>query len=128
AVTPNRLEAGLATGRALQGTAEVLEAGARLQEQLGLEAAVITLDKEGMVLAHRDGRRQVFPTRPRQVYDITGAGDMVLSVLGLALAAGFDYDTAIPLGNVAGGLEVEQMGVVTLTREDLVRDLARMPA
>ena len=47
--------------------------------------------------AHRDGRKQVFPTRPRQVYDITGAGDMVMSVLGMALSAGADYEAAIRL-------------------------------
>jgi len=68
-----------------------------LQEQLDLEAAIVTLDKEGMALVHRDGQQQIFPTRPRQVYDITGAGDMVLSVLGMALAAGADYEPAIRL-------------------------------
>ena len=57
-----------------------------------------------MALKHRDGRRQIFPTRPRQVYDITGAGDMVMAALGMALASGVDYDQAIPLANVAGGL------------------------
>jgi D-beta-D-heptose 7-phosphate kinase/D-beta-D-heptose 1-phosphate adenosyltransferase len=123
AITPNRLEAGLATGRTLQGTTQVLEAAVQLQEQLDLEATVVTLDKDGMALAHRDGRRQVFPTRPRQVYDITGAGDMVLSVLALALAAGADYDAAIPLANVAGGLEVEKIGVATVTRDEILRDL-----
>lgn len=127
-LTPNRTEVQLATGLSAANPALALDAGEQLRRRLGAEAVVVTLDKEGMVLAHRDGRRQVFPTRPRQVYDITGAGDMVLSVLGLALAAGLDYDTAIILGNVAGGLEVEQMGVVTLTRDDLIRDLARMPA
>ncbi len=124
AITPNRLEAGLATGRVLQcTTAQVLDAGAQLQEQLDLEAAVITLDKDGMALVHRDGRRQVYPTRPRQVYDITGAGDMVLSVLAMALAAGADYDAAIPLANVAGGLEVEKIGVATVTRDEILHDL-----
>jgi D-beta-D-heptose 7-phosphate kinase/D-beta-D-heptose 1-phosphate adenosyltransferase len=123
AITPNRLEAGLATGRLLEGTAQVLEAGEHLQRQLDLEAAVITLDKDGMALAHRDGRRQVFPTRPRQVYDITGAGDMVLSVLAMALAAGADYDAAIALANVAGGLEVEKIGVATVSRDEILRDL-----
>src|SRR5207237_4412634 len=111
AITPNRLEAGLATGRVLRDTPEALAAAAHLQEQLDLEAAVVTLDKEGMALVHRDGRRRVFPTRPRQVYDITGAGDMVLSVLGMALASGADYDAAIRLANIAGGLEVEEIGV-----------------
>jgi D-beta-D-heptose 7-phosphate kinase/D-beta-D-heptose 1-phosphate adenosyltransferase len=132
AITPNRLEAGLATDRVLQGTAQVLEAGSQLLEQFDLEAAIITLDKDGMALAHRDGRRQLFPTRPRQVYDITGAGDMVLSVLAMALAAGADYDAAIALANIAGGLEVEKIGVATVTRDEILHDLlhggARMGA
>jgi D-beta-D-heptose 7-phosphate kinase/D-beta-D-heptose 1-phosphate adenosyltransferase len=125
AITPNRLEAGLATGRVLNDSHEALAAAAQLREQLDLEAAIVTLDKEGMALAHRDGRQQVFPTRPRQVYDITGAGDMVLSVLGMALAAGADYDPAIRLANVAGGLEVEKIGVATVTRDEILRDLLR---
>ena len=125
AITPNRLEAGLATGRILNTTDQALEAAARLQAQLDLEAAVVTLDKDGMALGHRDGRRQVFPTRPRQVYDITGAGDMVLSVLGMALAAGADYDAAIRLANIAGGLEVEKIGVAIVTRDEILRDLLR---
>lgn len=123
AVTPNRLEAGLATGRALHTPDAALDAARQLLFDLELEAAIVTLDKDGMALAHRDGRRAVFPTRPRQVYDITGAGDMVLSVLGMALAAGADYDAAVPLANVAGGLEVERIGVATLTRDELLRDL-----
>src|SRR5262245_55864415 len=123
AITPNRLEAGLASGRVLNNTAEVMAAAAQLQEQLDLDAAIITLDKDGMALWQRDGRHAVFPTRPRQVYDITGAGDMVLSVLGMALAAGAEYEPAIRLANVAGGLEVEKIGVATLTREEILRDL-----
>jgi D-beta-D-heptose 7-phosphate kinase/D-beta-D-heptose 1-phosphate adenosyltransferase len=124
-MTPNRLEAGLATGRTIHGVEEALEAAAQLQKQLEMEAAIITLDKDGMAFVHRDGRRQLFPTRPRQVYDITGAGDMVMSVLGIALAAGADYEQAIRLANVAGGLEVEKIGVVTVTRDEMLRDLLR---
>jgi D-beta-D-heptose 7-phosphate kinase / D-beta-D-heptose 1-phosphate adenosyltransferase len=123
AITPNRLEAGLACGQSIRTTDDACAAAAVLREQLDLEAAVVTLDKDGMALAHRDGRRQLFPTRPRQVYDITGAGDMVLSMLGIALAAGADYDTAIRLANVAGGLEVEKIGVATVTRDEILRDL-----
>jgi D-beta-D-heptose 7-phosphate kinase/D-beta-D-heptose 1-phosphate adenosyltransferase len=125
AITPNRLEAGLATGRPLPSAAEALAAAAQLRQQLDLEAAVVTLDREGMVLAHRDGRGLSFATRPRQVYDITGAGDMVLAVLGMALAAGADYDPAVRLANVAGGLEVEKIGVATVTRDEILRDLLR---
>ncbi len=125
AITPNRLEAGLAAGRVLTDSAVALEAAAELRERLDLDAAIVTLDKEGMALAHADGRRQVFPTRPRQVYDITGAGDMVMAVLGMALAAGADYDAAIRLANVAGGLEVEKVGVAVVTRDEIVQDILR---
>ena len=123
AITPNRLEAGLATGRELNDMNEVWHAAQHLQEKLDLEAAVITLDKDGMALRHRDGRTKHFATRPRHVYDITGAGDMVMSVLGIALASGADYEQAIQLANIAGGLEVEKIGVATVTRDEILRDL-----
>lgn len=125
AMTPNRLEAGLALGRQLTTIPDALRAARELREQLDMEAGIVTLDKDGMALAHRDGRELLFPTRPRQVYDITGAGDMVMSVLAMSLAAGADYDAAIRLANIAGGLEVEKIGVATLTREDLLADLTR---
>src|SRR5262249_58032485 len=101
---------------------------AELRDRLGLEAGIVTLDKDGMALAHRDGRSEVFPTRPRQVYDITGAGDMVMAALGLALAAGADYEAAIRLANVAGGLEVEKIGAATVTREEILADLLHAPS
>jgi D-beta-D-heptose 7-phosphate kinase / D-beta-D-heptose 1-phosphate adenosyltransferase len=123
AITPNRLEAGLATGRTIHTAGEALIAAGVLQRELELEAAVITLDKDGMALCHQDGRQQICPTRPRQVYDITGAGDMVISALAMALAAGADYEPAIHLANVAGGLEVEKIGVATVTRDELLRDI-----
>jgi D-beta-D-heptose 7-phosphate kinase/D-beta-D-heptose 1-phosphate adenosyltransferase len=126
-MTPNRLEAGLATNRTIRTTDDALASAAQLRDSLGLEAGIVTLDKDGMALAHRDGRSMVFPTRPRQVYDITGAGDMVMATLGLALAAGADYDPAIRLANVAGGLEVEKIGVATVTRGEILADLLHAP-
>jgi D-beta-D-heptose 7-phosphate kinase/D-beta-D-heptose 1-phosphate adenosyltransferase len=57
------------------------------------------------------------------VYDITGAGDMVMSMLAVALAAGADYELAIQLANIAGGLEVEKIGVATVTRDEILHDL-----
>src|SRR5580704_3850426 len=103
ALTPNRLEAGLATNRVLNTVDEAFDAAECLREKLDLEAAIVTLDKDGMALKHRDGRMKHFPTRPRQVYDITGAGDMVMAALGMALACGAGYEQAISLANVAGG-------------------------
>ncbi|MCX8139533.1 MAG: D-glycero-beta-D-manno-heptose 1-phosphate adenylyltransferase [Gemmataceae bacterium] len=127
ALTPNRLEAGLAVGRTLHTVEDALEAAAELQHRLELEAGIVTLDKDGMALAHRDGRRQHFPTRPRHVYDITGAGDMVMAALALALAAKADYETAARLANIAGGLEVERIGVSPVTRADILADILHTP-
>jgi D-beta-D-heptose 7-phosphate kinase/D-beta-D-heptose 1-phosphate adenosyltransferase len=123
AMTPNRLEAQLATGLAIQQPADALVLARRLLDDLEMEASIVTLDRDGMALVRLDGRAEVIPTRPRQVYDITGAGDMVLSVVGLCLACGADYDEAVALGNVAGGLEVEHFGVALLTRSQLMADL-----
>ncbi|MBA4190449.1 MAG: D-glycero-beta-D-manno-heptose 1-phosphate adenylyltransferase [Planctomycetaceae bacterium] len=127
AITPNRLEAGLATDRTITTNEQALQSAAELRDRLGLEAGIVTLDKDGMALAHRDGHTAIFPTRQRQVYDITGAGDMVMASLGLALASGADYDAAIRLANIAGGLEVEKIGVVTVSREEILADLLHAP-
>jgi D-beta-D-heptose 7-phosphate kinase/D-beta-D-heptose 1-phosphate adenosyltransferase len=122
-MTPNRLEAGLATGTLIRTPAEALEVGRTLVESLKMDAILVTLDRDGMALVRADGRSELIPTRPRQVYDITGAGDMVLSIVGLCLAAGADYDEAAALGNVAGGLEVEKIGVALLSRQEILLDL-----
>ncbi len=122
-MTPNRLEAGLASGTTIRTPEEALEVGRTLVKALGMEAILVTLDRDGMALVRADGRSEVVPTRPRQVYDITGAGDMVLSIVGLCLAGGADYDEAAALGNVAGGLEVEKIGVALLSRQEILRDL-----
>jgi len=124
-MTPNRLEAGLATGRTIRSVEDAIEVGRTLVKQLGMDAILVTLDRDGMALVRADGRSEVVSTRPRQVYDITGAGDMVLSIVGLCLAAGADYDEAAALGNVAGGLEVEKIGVALLTRQEILQDLIK---
>jgi D-beta-D-heptose 7-phosphate kinase/D-beta-D-heptose 1-phosphate adenosyltransferase len=124
-MTPNRLEAQLATGMTIGRPEDALKVGQRLVQTLGMEAVIVTMDRDGMALVRWDGPAELVPTRPRQVYDITGAGDMVLAVVGLCLAGGADYDEAAALGNVAGGLEVEKFGVALLTREEILQDLTR---
>jgi D-beta-D-heptose 7-phosphate kinase/D-beta-D-heptose 1-phosphate adenosyltransferase len=98
-------------------------AGTLLLDRLALEAVVVTLDKSGAYLATRDGERRWLKTRPRQVYDVTGAGDMVLAMLAMARAAGASWAEAVALANVAGGLEVEKFGSVPITREEVMQEL-----
>lgn len=116
-MTPNRLEAGMAVGRTIDSAEDAFAAGLTLCQQLQLDYAVITLDRDGMALVYPHGASELFPTRPRQVYDITGAGDMALAMIGLALAGGAVPSVALRLANVAAGMEVEQLGVVVIPRE-----------
>ncbi|MGD0898960.1 MAG: bifunctional heptose 7-phosphate kinase/heptose 1-phosphate adenyltransferase [Thermoguttaceae bacterium] len=125
-ITPNRAEAGRALGTRITTPQEGIEAGRRLLD-FGVQSVVVTLDRDGMAWVDRSGRRLLFPARPRQVCDITGAGDMVLAVLGYLLAAGADPAAAIEVANVAGGLEVERLGVVPLTRREILAELSLTP-
>ncbi len=124
-VTPNRLETRLATGIDVKTPDDAFCAGQVLCEQLGLDYAFITLDSDGMALVQPDGSGQMLPTRKRQVYDITGAGDMVLAMIGVGLAEGLSPADVGRLANVAGGLEVEQVGVVPIRRDEILADLIR---
>lgn len=122
-LTPNRLETELASGVRLTGPDAIRRAAKRLVGDLRLQALVITLDKEGAYLAMRGKPGQKVPTRARPVYDVTGAGDMVIAVLAMAVAAGATLLDAVRLANVAGGLEVEKFGVQTVSREEIIGEL-----
>jgi D-beta-D-heptose 7-phosphate kinase/D-beta-D-heptose 1-phosphate adenosyltransferase len=122
-IKPNRLEAGTALGRRIRTPKEGLEA-ARDLLRFDVETALVTLDRDGIAWADALGRSRLFPIQPRQVFDITGAGDMVLGALGYALAAGADWPTAIDLANLAAGMEVERLGAASLTRHELLAGLA----
>ncbi len=123
AVTPNRLETQLATGVDVRSPEDAFTAGRMLCELAELDHVFVTLDRDGIALVTASGRAELFPTRPRQVYDITGAGDMVLATIGLGEAEGVDPALLARLANVAGGLEVEQIGVVPISREQILTDL-----
>jgi D-beta-D-heptose 7-phosphate kinase/D-beta-D-heptose 1-phosphate adenosyltransferase len=123
AVTPNRMETKRATGREIARIDDAISAGRRLCADLGLDHAFITLDSDGIVVACADGSAEHLATRKREVYDITGAGDMVLAMIGVGASAGIPPFDLGRLANVAGGLEVEQVGVVPITRDDMLVDL-----
>lgn len=118
-MTPNRLEAGLATQMLIETQEDAFRAGELLCQSLELDFAVVTLDRDGMALVHPDGRAELFGTRPRAVYDITGAGDMALAMIGLALAGGATPSDCLRLGNVAAGMEVERVGVAVVPRGEI---------
>ncbi len=122
-LTPNRMELSAALQRRFDDLDAMGRAAADLARQLQLEAMVVTVDRDGAILARADGAVERIATRPRSVYDNTGAGDAVLSMLASALAAGADLHQAVQLANVAGGLEVERFGCVPITKQEVLADL-----
>ena len=123
-ITPNRKETSAAVGFEITDEKMAAKAAEQLTRQLKLDAVVITLDKQGAYL-RTDGINELVPTRPRSVYDVSGAGDMVLATIALTLAAGCDYKTAVRLSNITGGIEVEKFGAATVSVEEIINEINR---
>jgi len=128
-ITPNRTEAALVTGVRTDSPNEeendrITRKMARsLMRKLNLEALVLTLDKQGALLIEKGKTPRLIPTQARAVYDVTGAGDMVLAMLAATLANGADWPTAVELANIAAGLEVEKFGVVPIDLDEVLLKL-----
>jgi D-beta-D-heptose 7-phosphate kinase / D-beta-D-heptose 1-phosphate adenosyltransferase len=121
-ITPNRYEVSMAVGFDVKCNDDAVKAAELLAVKLNLDAVVITLDKEGAYLRTKD-ISEIIPTRPRNVYDVTGAGDMVLATLATTLAANCDYKTAIQLCNITGGIEVEKFGSTPISIDEIINEI-----
>ena len=122
-ITPNRFEAALATGSEITDQMSLSRAAEKLLTEHKFGAVVITLDKDGAYLAQKGQESKMIPTRPREVYDVTGAGDVVLAALAVGVASGAELTEAISLANLAGGLAVQKMGAAIISRQDIMADL-----
>lgn len=120
AITPNRTEAESATGLRTHGEAAPAHNRAlaeKLLRECDLDAVVLTLDRHGALLQERAGEPIAVPTIARQVYDVTGAGDMFLAGLAAARANAIAWADAVRFANAAAGLEVEVFGVQPIPLE-----------
>ena len=123
-LTPNQHEAGYVQGRRVVDEASLLEVGWGLQKRLDAGAVLVTRGAQGMSLFERGGRLTHLPTVAREVYDVTGAGDTVVGVVALGLAAGAELPNACYLSNHAAGIVIREVGTASCTREQLLASLA----
>jgi D-beta-D-heptose 7-phosphate kinase/D-beta-D-heptose 1-phosphate adenosyltransferase len=138
-ITPNRKEAEIAlksleidTRKAfgiaqvrLDSIDTVKKAGAGLLAYLGIDSLLITLGEDGMCL-FEEGREPLhIPTRAQDVYDVSGAGDTVISVFTLAMAAGAKKKEAADIANHAAGIVVGKIGTAVVTLDELAAALKR---
>jgi D-beta-D-heptose 7-phosphate kinase/D-beta-D-heptose 1-phosphate adenosyltransferase len=122
-ICPNRYEAGLATGLETEDVSCCREAARKLAAELDVAAVAVTMDRDGIFLHERQGVDLHFPTKARVVADVSGAGDMVLSLLGAVGAAGGTLEQAVELANVAAGIEVRKMGATPVPRAEMLQEL-----
>ncbi len=120
-VKSNQVEAERSLGTSLDDDDAFADAGHRLQREFAVQSVVITRGAEGMSVIGPDGTHDRLPAANRtEVWDVTGAGDTVIAVLTLGLAAGADLLEAALLANVAAGLVVRRLGVATVTPGELL--------
>ncbi|MGH7897080.1 MAG: D-glycero-beta-D-manno-heptose-7-phosphate kinase, partial [Candidatus Binatia bacterium] len=122
-VKPNLEAAAAASGIEIRDERALKRAGERLLELWSSEAVLISRGEEGMTLFRKGHGMRHFPTAAREVFDVTGAGDTVLSTAALALAAGSSFEDAAVLANCAAGIVVGKIGTATASATELARKL-----
>jgi D-beta-D-heptose 7-phosphate kinase/D-beta-D-heptose 1-phosphate adenosyltransferase len=117
-ITPNLSEFEAVVGRC-SDQQQIVERGVNLLSQLELEALLVTRGEHGMTLLTKDQEPLHLPTHAREVFDVTGAGDTVISVLAASLAAKKSLAEATQLANIGAGIVVGKMGTATVNTEEL---------
>lgn len=122
-MTPNRKEAKECLG--MERTTNMEEVGKELKEKLKLDNLLLTRSEEGMSLFIEDKIVNI-PTFAKEVYDVTGAGDTVISVFTLAAASGVSWHEAAKIANTAAGVVVGKMGTSTVTKDEILEFYKRI--
>jgi D-beta-D-heptose 7-phosphate kinase / D-beta-D-heptose 1-phosphate adenosyltransferase len=122
AVTPNRSESQIALGHSLVTDLDFELAAKEFQDKYNFESVLLTRSEQGMTLLS-DGIIRHFPTQAKQVFDISGAGDSVISVLAAGLAAGLSWPEATELANLGAGIAVQKFGTSPVTADELIQVL-----
>lgn len=122
-MTPNRKEAKECLG--MERATNMEEVGKELKEKLKLDNLLLTRSEEGMSLFIEDKIVNI-PTFAKEVYDVTGAGDTVISVFTLAAASGVSWYEAAKIANTAAGVVVGKMGTSTVTKDEILEFYKRI--
>jgi D-beta-D-heptose 7-phosphate kinase/D-beta-D-heptose 1-phosphate adenosyltransferase len=118
-ITPNHHEAGNFCHIDIVDNDSLMRAGRRMLGELNCRSVLITQGRDGMTLFEKEGKITHIPTIAKQVFDVTGAGDTVISTFSLGLASGLDLKSSAILSNFAAGIVVGEVGTSTVKAEEL---------
>ncbi|WP_020558080.1 bifunctional D-glycero-beta-D-manno-heptose-7-phosphate kinase/D-glycero-beta-D-manno-heptose 1-phosphate adenylyltransferase HldE [Thiofilum flexile] len=125
-ITPNLSEFSAAAG-SWKTEEELIQKGRALMQRCDLEHLLITRSEQGMTLLSGQQAPINLPTRAREVFDVTGAGDTVVAVLAAAMATGLALEQSMALANLAAGIVVAKVGTATVTVAELHKALHAHP-
>jgi len=123
-ITPNLSEFETIVGRCADES-ELVAKGLQLMQELDLGALLVTRGEHGMTLLRPEHPALHLPARAREVFDVTGAGDTVISTLAAAIAAGEELPQAVGLANLAAGIVVGKLGTAAISAPELRRAIQR---
>jgi D-beta-D-heptose 7-phosphate kinase/D-beta-D-heptose 1-phosphate adenosyltransferase len=119
-ITPNLAEAERAAGTSIGDEKSLVRAGRKIIQQTGIDHLLVTRGEHGMALFEADFKVTQIPTLAREVFDVTGAGDTVISTLALGLVSGLSILEAAILSNIAAGIVVGKLGTASVTPSELL--------
>ncbi|WP_047486872.1 D-glycero-beta-D-manno-heptose-7-phosphate kinase [Terriglobus sp. TAA 43] len=124
-ISPNLHELSMATGVSVHQTDALLQAGRDLLRTLHMDYLTVTMSEKGIRVIHADGKIEEIhsPSRAREVFDVSGAGDTVIATLAAGLAGGLQVGTAVDLANIAAGIVVAKLGTVPVAAHEIVAEL-----
>ena len=117
-ITPNMTEFEAVVGK-VTSEADLIDKAQQLIKQLDIKAILVTRSEHGMSLIRQDQPEFHLPAIAKEVSDVTGAGDTVISTLAAVLAAGESIETAVTLANVAASIVVSKLGTATVSEPEL---------
>ncbi len=126
-ITPNTLEAEQAAGMRITNNRDLVRAGRSILKQTGISHLLVTRGEEGMALFEGRARVTHIPAVAQEVFDVTGAGDTVISTLTLGLVAGLSVLEAAVLANIAAGIVVGKLGTASVTPDELISRISSLP-
>jgi rfaE bifunctional protein kinase chain/domain len=127
-ITPNIAEAEYAAGMNIYDKKALLRAGRKILHKSRFNHLLITRGEQGMALFEGGSRVTLIPTLAREVYDVTGAGDTVVSVLCLGLVTGLSIMNAAILANIAAGVVVAKLGTASVSPDELLAAIQQASA
>ncbi|MGE4352062.1 MAG: D-glycero-beta-D-manno-heptose-7-phosphate kinase [Bdellovibrionales bacterium] len=122
-LTPNRKELAEATGMTIRNVSDAENAARHLIAEHNLEGVLAKLSSDGVCLIMKDQPAHHFQAMPREVFDVSGAGDTVVATLALCMAAGLSLEDSAALANVAGSIVVSKVGTASVSLQELAKEL-----